>query len=421
MNYRTNITTTTEEKRNQIKGRLDDFATFVWRGENAFDTCGAFIIADKQGDLKFYNGPSFSNEYTKPQFSSSSGNLTGVSFNRQQIQFKIGAYWFSIEEWQNFIEWINAYEVNYLTFSHSPDYGYLVKLAKIADSPRYIVGYENGSPRYYTEMDLTWDLQGDNCVRANLPYEWKWENNQFSLDSKGPTRESRLETPLLLTVPLSYIDSSVSLSFSVSYKNQESVNLCSISLNNLPYNSKQNFQLKKQGLTFAESNIKEVIVTQKCWYGDIECTGVRITYIWSGRDGLFYPNKLQIDTSINGTTETIDINSILAVETASYEFLQYFTTQNIDDLVTQSTYLYSLTLQYDSETGVLLYTAGDTNWKLVQLNLMDSEGNYLVSDIQIMKYKLKGEISEYKFNLKLEGLKLLDTPQLQIYERTNVI
>ena len=92
MNYRTNITTTTEEKRNQIKGRLDDFATFVWRGENAFDICGAFIIADKHGDLKFYNGPSFSNEYTKPQFSSSSGNLTGVSFNRQQVQFKMGAY-----------------------------------------------------------------------------------------------------------------------------------------------------------------------------------------------------------------------------------------------------------------------------------------------------------------------------------------
>lgn len=92
MSYKTNITTITEEKRNQIKGRLDDFATFVWRGKNAFDICGAFIIADKRGDLKFYNGPSFSNEYTKPQFSSSSGNLTGVSFNRQQITFKMGAY-----------------------------------------------------------------------------------------------------------------------------------------------------------------------------------------------------------------------------------------------------------------------------------------------------------------------------------------
>lgn len=419
MNYKTNITKTTEEKRNQIKGRLDDFATFVWRGENAFDICGAFIVADKRGDLKFYNGPSFSNEYTKPQFSSSSGNLTGISFNRQQVQFKMGAYWFSIEQWQDFIEWINAYEVNYLTFSHSPDYGYLVKLAKIADSPRYIVGYENDSPRYYTEMDLTWDLQGDNCVRANLPYEWIWENNQFSLDQKGPTRESRLETPLLLTIPLSYIDSSASLSFSVSCQNQKLINLFSVSLNNLPHNSyKQNFQLK-QGLTFEESNTKEVTISQKCWYGDIECMGVIINYRENGADGLFYPNKLQIITEKG--YQSIDINSILVVETASYEFLQYFTTQNIDDLFTQNIYPYSPTIQYDSETGVLLYAAGDTNWKLLQLNLVDSKGNYLVSDIQTIKYKLKGEISEYKFDLKLEGLKVLGTPKLQIYERTNVI
>lgn len=420
MSYKTNISNTTIQKRNQIQSRLDDFATFTWRGQEAFDVCGAFIIAEKRGDLKFYNGPSFSNEYTKPQFSSSSGSLTGVSFNRQQITFKMGAYWFSIEEWQDFIDWINAYEVNYLTFTHSPDYGYLVKLAKIADSPRYIVGYEDGQPRYYTEMDLTWDLQGENCVRANLPYEWNWENNQFSLDLKGPTKESRLETPLLLTIPLSYIDSSASLSFSVSYQDQEPIDLCSVSLNNLPYNSyKQNFQLKKQGLVFTESQRKEITITQKCWYEGIEYTGVHIIYQEDGRDSLFYPDDLQVITKEGN--RSIDTDSILAVETASYEFLQYFTTQNVNDLLTQNMYLHSITIQYDSETGVLLYTAGDTNWKLLQLNLIDGEGNYLVSDIYTMKYKLKGEISNYKFDLQLEGLKVLDTPQLQIYERTNVI
>lgn len=420
MSYKTNISNITKQRRNQIQSRLDDFATFTWRGQEAFEICGAFIIAEKRGDLKFYNGPSFSNEYTKPQFSSSSGNLIGVSFNRQQITFKMGAYWFSIEEWQDFIDWINAYEVNYLTFTHSPDYGYLVKLAKITDSPRYIVGYENGSPRYYTEMDLTWDLQGENCVRANLPYEWKWEGNQFSLNSNGPTKNSRLETPLLLTIPLSYTESPASLSFSASYQDQEPIDLCSVSLNNLPYNSyKQNFQLKKQGLTFETSNTKEVNISQKCWYEDIECMGIIISYREDGSDGLFYPKELQIITEKE--EQSIDTDSILAVETASYEFLQYFTTQNVNDLPTQNIYLYSPTIQYDSETGVLLYTAGDTNWKLLQLNLMDSEGNYLVSNIYTTKYKLKGEISNYKFNLKLKGLKLLDTPQLQIYERTNVI
>lgn len=333
MSYKTNIT---KNNRDQIKSRLDDFATFKWRGQDAFDVCGAFIIAENRGDLKFYNGPSFSNEYTKPQFSSSSGNLTGINFNRQQISFKIGAYWFSIEEWQDFIEWINAYEVNYLTFTHSPNYGYLVKLAKIADSPRYIVGHEDGQPRYYTEMELTWDLQGENCVRSNLPCEWNIgvDSNiipggsiKFDLNENGPTTSSRLETPLLLSFPVSYEDLTGSISFYVSYNNSNPVNLFSVKLNNLPYNT-----------------------------------------------------------------------------------------------TTPNTYSYIPTFQYDSETGVLLYTFGDTNWKLVQLNLVDDEGNYIVKDIYTTKYKLKGDIGQYKFYLKLDGLSLIEeSATLQIYERTNVI
>jgi hypothetical protein len=58
-----------------------------------------------------------------------------------------------------------------LSFGHDLKYGYLVKLASRADSPRYIIGNENGSPRYYTELDLSWEVQGDSCVRSVVPYE----------------------------------------------------------------------------------------------------------------------------------------------------------------------------------------------------------------------------------------------------------
>jgi hypothetical protein len=34
-NSKTNIITNATEKRKQIKGLIDDFATFWWRGENA--------------------------------------------------------------------------------------------------------------------------------------------------------------------------------------------------------------------------------------------------------------------------------------------------------------------------------------------------------------------------------------------------
>ena len=71
---------------------------------------------------------------------------------------KVGLYWFTIEEYQRFLDFIGPYHINYLTFDYDSKYGYLVKLANISDSTRHIVGYiqENNQnkPVYYTELDL---------------------------------------------------------------------------------------------------------------------------------------------------------------------------------------------------------------------------------------------------------------------------
>jgi hypothetical protein len=75
MSYKTNLTL---NKRQLLKSQMDDFATFQWRGHDMFDDFGCFIINDKNGSLKFYNGPGFSNQYAKPQFSKSVNGLLGV-------------------------------------------------------------------------------------------------------------------------------------------------------------------------------------------------------------------------------------------------------------------------------------------------------------------------------------------------------
>ena len=62
MSYTTNINT--QSKRDMLKSRMDDFTSFSWRGQDAFNTFGAFVVGGKDA-LKFYNGPSFSNKYTK--------------------------------------------------------------------------------------------------------------------------------------------------------------------------------------------------------------------------------------------------------------------------------------------------------------------------------------------------------------------
>ena len=82
----------TIEMRRRIRTLQDEFMTFSWGGYDAFENFGAFIINDKKGSLKFYNGPDFSNEYSKPQFDASAGDLQGVSFNKQTISFTIGIY-----------------------------------------------------------------------------------------------------------------------------------------------------------------------------------------------------------------------------------------------------------------------------------------------------------------------------------------
>ena len=88
----TNPSLRTIRERNKFAAQLDDFATFQWCGYDMFEEFGAFIINDKKGSLKMYNGASFKNQYSKQQFQDGYVNLTGVTFEQQKIQFTIGVY-----------------------------------------------------------------------------------------------------------------------------------------------------------------------------------------------------------------------------------------------------------------------------------------------------------------------------------------
>ena len=169
-----------------------------------------FIINESKGSLKFYNGPSFSNSYTKPQFTSAAGSLTGVSFDTQQISFTVAVYAVTAAEYRALMHLFNPYTIGNLSFDFQPDWRYVVKLAKVGDSTRYIVGYDNeGNDLYYTELSLTFELQGDpvaikysECdyiVDATLSTEQKiffHKANVSTYDS------SDLDTPFLLTFQL---------------------------------------------------------------------------------------------------------------------------------------------------------------------------------------------------------------------------
>ena len=240
------ISNTTFNKRKQLSHLIDEFTDFTWDGLDAFRNFGAFIINEKRESLKFYNGPSFTNEYTNPQFDHSN-IFTGITFKNQQISFKIGVYWISIEDYRKLLNWLNPYVIGNLVFDFNRDYSYQVKLASREDSTRYVVGRENNEPRYYTEMTLSFDVQGVPCARMNIPQNWvvKLTNTEVKIspnvgkDNIEKTWASDLEFPFKITMGLNLqqiAGKSFNLTMGVYHKNgsEKIRTLFDIGLQNLP-------------------------------------------------------------------------------------------------------------------------------------------------------------------------------------------
>ena len=175
----TNINNSAKFRRNQLKSVMDNFCTFSWgAAKDMFMEYGAFIVGGKDA-LKFYNGPGFSNEYAQPQFNKAAGQLQGVNFTTQQISFTMGVYWVTEAEYRKLIYLLNPLRVDFLAFGFETKYGYQAKLSKLGDSTRHIVGRsEQGEPVYYTEIPLTFEVQGAQCAIAQNPFEWSTSKSQ---------------------------------------------------------------------------------------------------------------------------------------------------------------------------------------------------------------------------------------------------
>ena len=194
MGFKTNNINKYKEK---ISPLLDKYSFFKWAGYDMWEKFNAFIINEKSGSLKFYNGPSFSNNYTKPQFETASSRLTGVTFNTQQISFTIAVYAVTEEKYRELIYILHPYEINMLGFGFEPDYGYMVKLSKIQDSTRWVIGKdENNQDLYYTELQLSFDVQGDAVARSFNQVSFTYNGNNCQVSDKE--KISDLPTPLKL-------------------------------------------------------------------------------------------------------------------------------------------------------------------------------------------------------------------------------
>lgn len=194
----TNLSTDNDYLWKRIEKQLDKYATFSLDGE-PMTKYHAFIVNNK-GSLQFYNGPSFSNSYTTPQFGSASSYLSGVSFKTQQISFTIAVYAVTDELYRKLIHKLDPYSIYNLSFDFNSKYRYIVKLANRVDSTRYIVGHTaDNHDLFYTEFKLTFDIQGDAV--AYTVQELGWQLDSTSMIPQlifNDTTVSELDTPFVL-------------------------------------------------------------------------------------------------------------------------------------------------------------------------------------------------------------------------------
>lgn len=195
----TNLSTDNDYLWKRIEKQLDKYATFSLDGE-PMTKYHTFIVNNK-GSLQFYNGPSFSNSYTTPQFSSASSYLSGISFKTQQISFTIAVYAVTDELYRKLIHKLDPYSIYNLSFDFNSKYRYIVKLANRVDSTRYIIGHTaDNHDLFYTEFKLTFDIQGDAV--AHTVQELGWQLDSTSATPQlifKDTTVSELDTPFVLT------------------------------------------------------------------------------------------------------------------------------------------------------------------------------------------------------------------------------
>ena len=192
----------------QVSPMLDKYATFSWDDEE-MTNYHAFIINEKKGSLKFYNGPSFSNNYTQPQFESASSRFTGVTFKTQQVSFTIAVYAVTAEQYRKLINKLHPYVIGNLSFGFDKDWRYVCKLSNISDSDRYIVGHydDNGNTKelYYTELKLTFDIVGDAVAQSTeeIGFQSTQSENLITFRHNTENFTSELDTPFLFTFTIS--------------------------------------------------------------------------------------------------------------------------------------------------------------------------------------------------------------------------
>lgn len=391
----TNLTSETESKRAALEARLDRYCRFHWRNTDAFKKFGAFII--NKNDLKFYNGATYTNNYTKPQFESAAGTLTGVTFSTAKITFSIGVYWFSEEEYRKLIYWLHPYEISNLAFDYDPFHIYLVKLASIGDSnTRSIVGYETTKdgktePRYYTELKLTFDIQGESCAYNSEHYIP--EQEELIQDNQSLIFNTHLKTNS--KTPLSDLSTTLTSFITLNLNTQR------------PYDGLrlQYIAEYRPDTTVIDSQLLfDVELKNLLWLSE----GGQFTIIPAGQTISATTAKLQsVLTGNNFTNENeliVSDDNAFVITTGLSNSMTI--AKEYKKLIANNVYI---GLKYDSNSGLLYILDGseDGVFRPITLQTTTNSGERIVDNLSVNKFAIPGLFDWSDFDLTKVNFKLI--------------
>jgi len=410
-------------RRAQLKNGMDDFTNFSWRGIDAFENFGAFII--NKNNLKFYTGATYSNQYTKPQFESSTGNLTGVSFNTPKIDFTIGAYWISEDEYRQLIYWLNPYEISALTFDFEPKYYYQVKLASVDTGTRYIVGIDKNydysvktfsafedllSYNNFKQVRIKIDEEASEIIRFNNIILQKGRVYHFILQQDiGSIIDKYTMNIIGIAIEKDY---RYYTEFKVTFEVQGPS--CAYHKMGYEFDITQRFIDNDYSHYQAEWKVNDNVLHQ------IGSSDLEMPFIW------YIPLNLTqvLDLSNFSNLDTIQCHLVGSINYYSSKkvlfditlnnlsFLQYNTTPSNNNLM--------LNLKYDSASGLVFLELGNSEHLILSRLTTVSTGKRIVDSIMSQKHYFNGTFDVPIFDLSNISL-MLDLNFYEIAEDNTVL
>jgi len=341
---------TIEKEIEYLGRRLDKYAKFYWRGEDMWETYHTFITNNGSA-LKFVNGPSFTNEYSSPQYDHATGNLTGVKFSRMQVSFTICSYGVTIEQYRSLVSALGPYEIDYLAFDYDNKLCYLAKTIGMKEAVKYVVGTnKDGKDLYLVENTVTFEVQGEQCAIAQRQYVWTPQKQQNG--------EYQNSNPLPLFIEMNSTDMLVSseLSFGI---------VSEVTINNLIIEDNSILQL------FIASSDDLTDKKELCSI-------------------IFNP------FTKNWQNQELELPSETPSETQSPSEIP-------SEIQSQDR---SISLKYDSVSGLVFMQYGEADYKILNLLLTNTAGEYLISDMKTKKMKIeKGQdVSKIAFIWQYQGV-----------------